>query len=259
VNALSLCCLSVHHADRILVGPVSLDLPTGQTLGLRGRSGAGKSTLLRAVVGLLPAGLRLQGELHVLGSSVQPWSQHDPRWAAVRATAVLVGQTPVVFAGSVLANAAFGLRHVVRCGRAELRDRACAAMVEAGLWDEVANRLDDPAHTLSVGQRQRLCLARALALNPALLLLDEPTSALDSTSREVVEAAVAGLVGQRTVVLVSHDAEQLQRLCHRVIDLDMESGSASADDSNSLPQTQPMPPGPGATAAVLVDKPRPVS
>ncbi|MGH3822148.1 MAG: ATP-binding cassette domain-containing protein [Pseudonocardiaceae bacterium] len=178
------------------------------------------------MVGLLPEELRVHGELTVLGSAVQSWSRRDPRWAALRTQAVLVGQTPVVFAGSVLANAAFGLRHMVRCRRAELRDRACAALVEAGLWDEVSNRLDDPAHILSVGQRQRLCLARALALNPALLLLDEPTSALDATSRDVVEAAVAELIGHRTVVLVSHDAEQMRRLCDQVIDLDVEPDSA---------------------------------
>ncbi|MGH3692907.1 MAG: ATP-binding cassette domain-containing protein [Pseudonocardiaceae bacterium] len=227
MSALSLRRLSVQHGDRVLVGPVDLQLPIGQALGLRGRSGAGKSTLLRAVAGLLPEGLRVHGELTVLGSSVQSWSRRDPRWAALRTRAVLVGQTPVVFAGSVLANAAFGLRHMVRCRRAELRDRACAALVEAGLWEEVADRLDDPAHTLSVGQRQRLCLARALALNPTLLLLDEPTSALDTTSRDVVEAAVAELIGHRTVVLVSHDTEQLQRLCDQVIDLDPEPAGRS--------------------------------
>lgn len=220
MKVLSLCCASVHHGDNPLVGPVSLDVDAGQTLGLRGRSGSGKSTLLRALVGLLPGDLRVQGELHVLGNAVQSWSRHDPRWAHLRGTAVLVGQTPVVFAGSVLANAAFGLRHVTRYGPAQLRDRACAALAEAGLWDEVADRLGAPAHTLSVGQRQRLCLARALALDPELLLLDEPTSALDSASRDVVEAAVAGVLGRRTVVLVSHDDDQVRRLCDRVVDLE---------------------------------------
>jgi len=125
----------------------------------------------------------------------------------------------------VLDNALFGLRHVVRAPRAVLRERAVGALEEAGLWDEVRDRLDLPAEQLSVGQRQRLCLARALALDPAVLLLDEPTSALDPGSRDTVEASVAGLRGRRTVILVSHDAEQVARLCDDVVDVGIASGS----------------------------------
>ncbi|MGQ0576036.1 MAG: ATP-binding cassette domain-containing protein [Pseudonocardia sp.] len=219
MTSLSFRGVCVHHAGRPLVGPVDLDLAAGQRLGLRGRSGAGKSTLLRAAVGLLPPGLTASGGLTVLGERVDPWRRGDRRWAQLRARAVLVGQSPVVFDGSVLANAVFGLRHLVRAGRAVLRDRACAALREAGLWDEVGDRLDAPAHTLSAGQRQRLCLARALALDPELLLLDEPTSALDDRARDVVEEAIAGLT-RRTVVLVSHDRDQVDRLCSRSVDLD---------------------------------------
>ena len=137
----------------------------------------------------------------------------------LRARAALVGQTPVVFPASILANAAFGLRHQVRAPRAEIRARAEAALVEAGLWDEVADRLDAPAADLSVGQRQRLCLARALALDPDLLLLDEPTSALDAASTATVEAAVTGLADRRSLLVVSHDQDQLTRLCKRVVNL----------------------------------------
>ena len=132
---------------------------------------------------------------------------------------MLVGQTPVVFSGSVLDNALFGLRHVVRASRGELRQRAVEALQEAGLWAEVQDRLDLPAEQLSVGQRQRLCLARALALDPVVLLLDEPTSALDPGSRGTVEASIAGLHGRRTVLLVSHDPAQVARLCDDVVDL----------------------------------------
>lgn len=216
--ALLLRDVRVLHAGHPIVGPVDLELAAGQRLGLRGRSGAGKSTLLRAAVGLLPPELTTTGALTVLGDDVHRWRRGDRRWAELRARAVLVGQTPVVFDGSVLANAAFGLRHLVRADRAELRERACAALVEAGLWAEVADRLDTPAHTLSVGQRQRLCLARALALDPALLLLDEPTSALDERARDVVEESIAGLTG-RTLVLVSHDRDQVDRLCAHTVDL----------------------------------------
>lgn len=205
----------VRTADTVLAGPVTFSAAHGTTVGLVGPSGAGKSTLLRALVGLLPPGLRVEGELHVLGRRLDgagPLSD-------LRAQAGLVGQSPVVFPGSVLDNALFGLRHVVRAPRAALRERAVAALEEAGLWSEVRERLDSPALQLSVGQRQRLCLARALALDPVLLLLDEPTSALDAGSRDVVEASIAGLRGRRTVLLVSHDADQVSRLCDAVVSL----------------------------------------
>lgn len=207
--------LVVRAGDRTLVGPLSFVVPTGTTVGLRGPSGAGKSTVLRALVGLLPAGLSASGDVQVLGRRLDGAGPLPD----LRAQAVLVGQTPVVFGGSVLDNALFGLRHVVRARRAALRERAIAALEEAGLLAEVEDRLDAPAAQLSVGQRQRLCLARALALDPAVLLLDEPTSALDRGSRATVEASVAGLRGRRSVVLVSHDADQVSRLCDEVVDL----------------------------------------
>ncbi len=215
--AVAVSNLVVQCCGQVIVGPVDFEAAAGSVLGLCGRSGSGKSTVLRALVGLLPAPLSATGEVSVLGADVRRPGVDLP---ALRARAVLVGQTPVVFPASILANAAFGLRHVTRLPRAELRRRSERALVEAGLWAEVADRLDAPAEELSVGQRQRLCLARALALDPPLLLLDEPTSALDAASTELVEAAVAGLTGRRTVVLVSHDRAQVARLCAEIVSLD---------------------------------------
>ena len=207
--------LVVVSGDRTLVGPVGFELERGWTLGLQGPSGSGKSTTLRALVGLLPPPLKVLGTVEVLGCDVCSPSADLP---GLRARAVLVGQMPVVFPASILANAAFGLRHVARLSRHELRRRTEAALVEAGLWDEVADRLDAPADQLSVGQRQRLCLARALALDPELLLLDEPTSALDPAATRTVEDAITRLLA-RTVLIVSHDQGQLARLCADVVDL----------------------------------------
>lgn len=213
--AVSVQELLVRALDRVLVGPVSFTVDSGTTVGLAGPSGAGKSTVLRALVGLLPPGLTVDGELRLLGQRLDgAGSQAD-----LRARCVLVGQSPVVFPGSVLDNALFGLRHVVRAPKAVLRARALSALEEVGLLAEVQDRLDQSAATLSVGQRQRLCLARAVALEPAVLLLDEPTSALDAASRDTVEASVNALRGRRTVLLVSHDPEQVARLCDQVVHL----------------------------------------
>ena len=214
--ALSVRDLVVRAPDRVLVGPLSFELAAGVSLGLRGPSGAGKSTVLRALVGLLPPDLAATGAVRVLDVEVGAPGVDLP---ALRARATLVGQAPVVFPASILANAAFAVRHAMRASKAEVRARVQEALVEAGLWDEVAGRLHQPAEQLSIGQRQRLCLARALALDPALLLLDEPTSSLDAAATAAVEATIAGLRGRRTVLVVSHDEAQLSRLCDAVVSL----------------------------------------
>ncbi|MER7855980.1 ATP-binding cassette domain-containing protein [Streptomyces bacillaris] len=214
--------LRVRDRAKTLVGPVSFEVAHGSTTGLCGPSGAGKSTVLRALVDLLPAGLTREGRVEVAGRPVLS-RKGD---AGLRTKVVLVPQTPVVFGGSILDNALFGLRHVLRAPREVLRERAEQALKEAGLWKEVRDRLDSPAQTLSAGQRQRLCLARALALEPAALLLDEPTSALDERSRDTVEESVAALRGRRTVLLVSHDPAQVDRLCDRTVRLELPGTDA---------------------------------
>ncbi|NHI05818.1 ABC transporter ATP-binding protein [Streptomyces sp. KO7888] len=215
-NVITVRELRVRSRDKSLVGPVSFSLKHGSTTGLCGPSGVGKSTVLRALVELLPNGLTRDGELQVLDRTIAP-GKGD---ADLRSKIVLVPQTPVVFGGSILDNALFGLRHLLRASQEVLRERAEKALEEAGLWKEVADRLDSPAQNLSAGQRQRLCLARALALEPAALLLDEPTSALDERSRDKVEQSIATLRGSRAVLLVSHDPAQVERLCDTTVHLD---------------------------------------
>ncbi|MFD6594808.1 ATP-binding cassette domain-containing protein [Streptomyces coelicoflavus] len=221
-NVITVRDLRVLSRDKTLVGPVSFSLEHGSTTGLCGPSGAGKSTILRALVDLLPHGLTRDGELRVLDRTIAP-GKGD---ADLRAKVVLVPQMPVVFGGSILDNALFGLRHVLRASQELLKERAEQALEEAGLWKEVADRLDSPAQNLSAGQRQRLCLARALALEPAGLLLDEPTSALDERSRDKVEQSIAALNGRRSVLLVSHDPAQVERLCDTTVHLDQPMTTA---------------------------------
>jgi phosphate transport system ATP-binding protein len=221
--------LIVHRNGTVLLQPLTFELAHGTTLGIQGPSGSGKSTALRALSGLLPPELTAAGKIEVLGCNVQSRQVHLP---SLRARAVLVCQCPVVFPASIIANAAFGIRHVMRASRAAIRARAEAALVESGLWDEVADRLNAPADQLSVGQRQRLCLARALALDPELLLLDEPTSSLDAIATATVENAITCLQG-RTVLIVSHDKAQLDRLCSNVITITGQSSPTRADGTVS--------------------------
>lgn len=208
--ALSVEELMVRSPMCALVGPVSFQLRTGEILGVQGPSGCGKSTILRSIVNVLPPELKATGRVRLLGREVLSGATD---WPSLRAKAVLVGQTPVVFPQSVLANALFGLRHHARLSKPALADRARVALQEAGLWEEVSHRLHAPAGELSVGQRHRLCIARALALDPVLLLLDEPTSALDAAATATVEATISSIGRHRSVLVVSHDSGQLERLC----------------------------------------------
>lgn len=223
--------LTVRQGGTRLIGPFSFTVPQAGAVGLCGPSGAGKSTVLRTLVGLLPSGLSATGEVRVLGSDVLELS--PIQLADLRTRAVLVPQTPVVFPESILGNALFGIRHVIRADQGALSQRAESALREAGLWQEVAHRLDAPAAQLSVGQRQRLALARALALDPELILLDEPTSALDSAAAAEVEKTLMTLRDQRTLIVVSHDNGLLERLCTDQVPL----GEASALPAAAPAQT----------------------
>ncbi|WP_067461037.1 ATP-binding cassette domain-containing protein [Actinomadura macra] len=223
MNAITIRDLRVLKDGRSLVGPVSFTVPLGEVTGLFGPSGAGKSTILRTLVGLLPEGLSAEGTVRLLDTDVFACRPAD--LADLRTRAVLVPQIPVVFPDSVLGNVLFGIRHVVRASRARLRERAEAALAEVGLWDEVRDRLGASAAELSVGQRQRLALARALALDPEMILLDEPTSALDERAAASVEETLYSLRGRRTFLVVSHDTSQLERLCDTTVPL------AASDDA----------------------------
>lgn len=220
MNAVEVRELAVYKAKQTLVTPVSFSVPCNGAVGICGPSGVGKSTILRAMVGLLPDTLYATGSARILDTEVV--GQRPAVLTDLRARAVLVPQVPVVFPDSILANALFGIRHVVRAPRSQIHERVESALVEVGLWNEVADRLNDPAAELSVGQRQRLALARALALDPDVVLLDEPTSALDAASVAEVESTLQGLVGQRALLVVSHDIGQLARLCQETVPLGTE-------------------------------------
>jgi phosphate transport system ATP-binding protein len=191
---------------------VDLEIPRHQVLGIIGSSGAGKSTLLKTLnrlVDLESPSLEVTGRVELDGRNIYDRSVDADQ---IRARIGILFQRPVVFPRSVFDNVLFGVRRVNRLPRRMWHRQAERSLREAALWDEVKDRLDEPAATLSVGQQQRLCLARSLALEPEVILMDEPTSALDPRATAAIEGLIVGLKRHHTVVLVTHDPAQARRV-----------------------------------------------
>lgn len=190
---------------------VSLEIPTCDVSVLIGRSGSGKSTFLRCLNRLndLLGGARCSGRVLLDGVDI-----YGPQTdlAALRRRVGLVLQTNTVFPGSIMDNLTWAPRlHGMR-DAAQLRELAQRCLEQAGLWAEVATRLDAPGASLSGGQQQRLCIARALMLAPEVLLMDEPVAALDPHASAQVEELIGQLRRRYTVVVVTHDIRLAQRL-----------------------------------------------
>lgn len=215
--------LSVHAGRRCLLTEASISIPQGQIFGIMGPSGAGKSTLLKCLNRMI----ELTPELRVSGKALfhgKPVNAPDVDADALRERIGMIFQQPVVFPQSILKNVLFGVRHLHRVPVREWPQVAEEALHSAALWDEVKDRLNAPAAKLSVGQQQRLCLARTLALKPEVILLDEPTSALDARSTEAIEQLLLQLKARHTLVLVTHQREQAERVCGQVVELAVAGG-----------------------------------
>ncbi len=207
--------LTVTAGKRQLLSAVSLDIPAGGVFGLLGPSGAGKSTLLKSLNRLieLTPGLRLTGQVHFQGEPIYAQGVNPDD---LRARIGMLFQQPVVFPKSILANVLFGVRHLGVIPRAQWPATAEHALRSVSLWDEVKDRLHQPAGRLSIGQQQRLCLARALASTPEVILMDEPTSALDPRSTEAIEELILRLKEKHTIIIVTHNLRQARRVCDRL-------------------------------------------
>jgi phosphate transport system ATP-binding protein len=189
----------------------SMDIEKGLCTALIGPSGCGKSTLLRSMNRMndLVDGLRTSGQMLLDG---EPIFGATIDVIALRKRMGMVFQKPNPFPMSILENVVYPLRVDGVNNRKLLRETAEAALKGAALWEEVKNRLNDSALGLSGGQQQRLCIARAIAGNPDVLLMDEPCSALDPIATAKIEELIDELKGRYTIVIVTHNMQQAARV-----------------------------------------------
>lgn len=203
--------LNLDYGGRRALEAVELAVPCRRVTALIGPSGCGKSSLLRCFNRLNDeiADCRVSGEVRVFGTDA-----YAPELALpdLRRRVGMVFQKPNPFPQSVGENVAFGLRLAGLRSRLELEDRVEAALRAAGLWEEVRDRLGESALRLSAGQQQRLVIARALAVEPQVLLMDEPASMLDPISTLRFEELVVALRERYSVLLVTHNMQQAARV-----------------------------------------------
>lgn len=209
VPALETRDLKVFRGDETLVRSVSMSFPANRVVALIGPSGCGKTTLLKTLNRLndLDPDVRVQGEVLLQGESLYGPGV-DP--VEVRRRIGIVFQQPNPFPTTVFENVAFGPK--VNRFSGDLSGHVEGALRKAGLWEEVHDRLLDPAEGLSAGQKQRLCIARALSVNPEVLLMDEPASDLDPGATNRIEELIHELKREFTIVLVTHNMQQAARV-----------------------------------------------
>jgi phosphate transport system ATP-binding protein len=191
---------------------VNLDIPRRKVTVIMGPSGCGKSTLLKTLNRFLELtdGARVSGQVLLDGHDIYA---SDVDETEVRKRVGLLAQRPSPLPMSIYENVAYGMHlHRMRRDRKEYKTAVRHYLEIAGVWDEVGGRLHDPATSLSLGQQQRLCLARGLAVEPEVILGDEPTSALDPISSQHIESRLLELKREYTIVVVTHTLRQARRL-----------------------------------------------
>ncbi len=202
--------LNFHYGDFHAIKGVDMDIAERKVTALIGPSGCGKSTLLRIfnrIYSIYPK-QEASGQVLLDGENIL-----DPKYSLnrLRSKVGMVFQKPVPFPMSIYENIAYAIRHYEKLARADLDVRVEEALRQGALWDEVKDKLKQSALGLSGGQQQRLCIARAVALKPEVILLDEPTSALDPIATGKIEQLVAELKDEFTIAIVTHNMQQAAR------------------------------------------------
>ncbi|MEG5160542.1 phosphate ABC transporter ATP-binding protein PstB [Microcoleus sp. AT3-A2] len=203
--------LSFYYGSHKVLENLSMNIPHPQITAIIGPSGCGKSTFLKALnrIGELEGKVQIKGRVEFFGQDI-----YSPKVNinSLRRQIGMVFQRPNPFPLSIYDNIAYGVRIFGRKSKAELDEIVESALKSAALWNEVKDDLKKSAQGISGGQQQRLCIARALAVKPKILLMDEPCSALDPISTMKIEELFQTLRQQLTVVIVTHNMQQAARV-----------------------------------------------
>lgn len=208
--------LNLHIGKKQILYNVNSEIPKNKITVILGPSGCGKTTLLKTLNRLTD----LYPEIKVSGSIIineEDILQTTSDIAGIRRKMGLLSQRPYPLPMSIFNNIAFGLKIGGRSKKNLLKHRVEYYLTQVGLWEEVKDRLKDPATSLSIGQQQRLCLARGLAVDPQIILADEPTSALDPISSQAIENKFLELKNRYTIVMVTHMLRQARRIADYVV------------------------------------------
>lgn len=212
-----MCCrdVNVYYGKKLAIANVSIDIGSNEVLAMIGPSGCGKSTFLRCLNRMNDTIdiCRVTGEIKLDDMDI-----YDKNIDVVplRAQVGMVFQKPNPFPKSIFDNVAYGPTiHGLTASKTELDAIVELSLIKAGLWDEVKDRLDQPGTGLSGGQQQRLCIARAIAVGPEVILMDEPCSALDPIATATIEELISELKQQYTIVIVTHNMQQAARVSQR--------------------------------------------
>ncbi|MEP6341705.1 MAG: ATP-binding cassette domain-containing protein [Maricaulaceae bacterium] len=209
-------CLCISIGDTPILKDVSCCFPRHKITTIVGPSGSGKSTLLRSFnrIGSLTHGYKESGAVKLFGCDVTGAFETVED---LRQSVGMVFQKACVFPCSIKDNVLFGISKQRKLSKSVAAEVAETALRRATLWEEVKDRLDEPAISLSLGQKQRLCIARVLAMQPKVLLLDEPTASVDPLSVRAIENTLLSLKSDYTIIMVTHDLHQMRRIADHIV------------------------------------------
>lgn len=206
--------LSVTYGSQKVIDNFSCEVKKNSVTTIVGPSGCGKSTLLRCLCRMNDhiEDFQLTGQVLIKGKNIYDLDVYE-----LRRSVGMIFQKPCVFPKSIFENVLFGAKHVNGIEKKDYEFLVERVLTEVNLWDEVKNRLNNLATTLSIGQQQRLAMARTLAVEPDILLMDEPTSSLDPESTAVIESLMETLKSNHTLLLVTHLPEQAEKVSDKMI------------------------------------------